>query len=373
MACDSGNSRSSPELDVTDQPESIKAQNVVESPTASIPTEVPEVTMPPEEACEQGGNVRQCVEAHGFTGSVLVAKNWEVVFEDGFGLADNNTGRLNTPDTVFRIGSITKQFTAALVLSLQEDGLLSVDDSIDQYFPDFHDGDNITVHHLLTHTSGIWNYTDTPDLMALLQNPESGSEHVYSLFSERRPIFPAGATFMYSNSGYHLLGLIIEQVAGRPYEQLVQERIFQPLGMQSSGFGDDDFSEPDVALAYSDELGQLRYINHNVPFAAGALVSNVKDILKWDKALFEGELLEPDSFTRMFTAGLGAYGYGWYIGDSYVHAGGISGFSAINSYWADDGIVIVIMSNKPASPQAVESVSNDLYRMISTSGGPGGT
>jgi CubicO group peptidase (beta-lactamase class C family) len=336
----------------------------------------------PRESCQAGGSYQECVEAHDFTGSVLIAKDWEVLFEGGFGQADIDTGRLNTPDTVFRLASITKQFTATLVLLLQEDALLSVNDNVDLYFPQYPNGENITIHQLLTHTSGLPRYLLEPGISDMLDDPDARAEDTLPVIENLIPFYSPGEEFLYTNAGYILLGFIIEQVSGQPYERLVEERIFQPLGMMSSSFGTDDFSEPEAAFSYVEWSGQIDFFNHDRAFSTGSLVSSVKDLLIWDKALFSGEVLAPESLEQMFTVGPGfegfsdqsGYGYGWHIGPGFWHDGSSPGYdptlrriiginASRNSYWAEDGITIVVLSNQGMSGKTVKSLSDSLYKM----------
>lgn len=351
--------------------------------TSSDSTPLPTIVRSsPREACQAGGSFQECVEAHDFTGSVLVAKDWEVLFEGGFGLADIDTGRLNTPDTVFRLASITKQFTATLVLLLQQDALLSVNDSLDLYFPQYPNGENITIHQLLTHTSGLPRYLPEPGISDMLDDPDARAEDTLLVIENLIPFYSPGEEFLYTNAGYQLLGFIIEQVSGQSYEQLVEERIFQPLGMMSSSFGTDDFSEPSAAFSYVEGLGQIDFFNHDRAFSTGSLVSSVKDLLIWNKALFSGEVLASESIEQMFTVGPGfegrldqsGYGYGWYIGSGFWHDGNSPGYDPIlrriiginasrNFYWAEDGLTILVLSNHGSSGRTVKSLSDSLFKM----------
>jgi CubicO group peptidase (beta-lactamase class C family) len=206
----------------------------------------------------------------------------------------------------------------------------------------------------------------------MINDPELDKEDIFVLFKDRVSIFPPAATFAYSGPGYFLLGHIIERVTGKPYEQVINERVFHPLGMRNSGYGTGDFSEPDVAFGYSMDSGQMDFLNHDVVFAGGALVSSARDLLLWNKSLFGGDVLEPSSYEQMFTpfqleygsGRPGLYGYGWYITDTYWHPGTLPGFSALDSYDADEGLLIVILSNH-GNETDFESLYNDLNRVVS--------
>jgi len=330
----------------------------------------------PSYACAESDNYQDCVDAHDFSGSILIAKDWDVIYEIGVGIADTETGRKNTPETVYRIGSITKQFTAVLILMLQEQGLLSVDDTIDKFDIEYPYPTDITIHQLLNHTAGVPNYVTHPELPAMLADPDLTTEEAYAVWKDMLPQSPPGATLQYSNGGYHLLGMIIEDVTGRGYEELVEDWIFQPLAMENSGYGAGDFSELNAAYSFTEESGQQTFLNHEIPYSSGALVSSVRDLFKWDQALFNNEVLKLSSLDQILTPHEGefGYGYGLSIGDSYSHGGSIAGYStdrreligfsaAIKSYWPDDQVMIVVLSNHN-NVRTVRELSDSLRKMV---------
>jgi CubicO group peptidase (beta-lactamase class C family) len=203
--------------------------------------------------------IRGAEEVWKFSGTVLVAKDGKPVLDRGYGMANYELGVPNTPEMKFLIGSITKQFTATAIMQLAEKGLLDVNDPISKYLPEYpkETGDSITVHHLLTHTSGVPSYTDNAELMGRRATKMS-TEEILNSFKDKPLDFPPGGQFKYSNSGYYLLGLIVENVSGKSYEEYLQENIFDPLGMAHTGYGHHRPILPNRAAGYElDENGEL--------------------------------------------------------------------------------------------------------------------
>jgi CubicO group peptidase (beta-lactamase class C family) len=294
-------------------------------------------------------------QTSGFSGSVLIARDGKILVERGFGMADVEHEVKNTPYTRFRVGSITKQFTAAAVMLLEHDGRLGVSDSICRYLTECPKSwQPVTLHHLLTHTSGIPSYTDQPDFAKSLTLPTPPVETAKRM--AKLPLeFAPGTRHRYSNSGYVLLGLVIEKASGKPYEQFLKERIFEPLGMQSSGYDHAADLLPHRARGYTpDERGSLKnaaYLDMSIPFAAGALYSTVEDLLKWDQALYRDDLLPREARERMFTPFLDQYAYGWVVGilgahKQLWHNGGINGFASHLSRFVDDHLLVVVLCNR---------------------------
>jgi CubicO group peptidase (beta-lactamase class C family) len=296
-----------------------------------------------------------------FNGAVLVSEGSNVIFKKGFGLANMEWQVPNTPDTKFRLGSITKQFTAAVILQLVNEGKLNLDDKLSQYVPDYpkKTADRVTVHHLLNHTSGIPSYTSFPNFMRdKVRDPYAPMELV-KLFWDMDLEFEPGSRFRYNNSGYHLLGVIIEKVTGKTYAEVLQERIFQPLKMNASGY---DLNQPLLAKragAYArtlDGFENAPYLDMTIPYSAGSLYSTVEDLYLWDQALYTDKVLPPKSRDLMFTPTLDNYGYGWVIRKSQApgserpitvigHGGGIHGFSTLIERIPEDRHVIVLLNN----------------------------
>lgn len=296
-------------------------------------------------------------------GSVLVSEHGKVIFKKGYGLANMEWNIPNQPDTKFRLGSISKQFTALLIVKLAEEGKLKLDVPITTYLPDYPKatGDKITIHHLLTHTSGIPNYTSAPNfLKEKAKNPYSPADFVKT-FSNLPLEFKPGEKFAYSNSGYFLLGYIIEKITSKTYEQYLQEIILTPLKMVNSGYDHSDVLIKNRAAGYEKQGKKIinaSYIDMSIPYAAGSLYSTVEDLYLWDQALYTNKLLSPASMDLLYKPyiriGDEAYGYGWFIGEFVngkdklkviEHGGGINGFNTIISRLPADKNLVVILNN----------------------------
>jgi CubicO group peptidase (beta-lactamase class C family) len=255
-----------------------------------------------------------------FSGSVLLARDGEVLARKAYGLANRELDVPTTPQTKFRIGSLTKQFTAMAILLLQQQGKLSVSDHICQFISDCPDAwQEITIHHLLTHSSGIPNVTDLPVYRQLKLTPSRSfltMEHVRDL-----PLaFTPGSRFSYTNSGYIILGYIIEQAAQAEYPVFVRGQIFEPLQMQDTGYDTRVVPKQRAAGYTNDGTFNADFIDMSVPHAAGGLYSTVDDLYRWDQALYTEQLIPKAALETMFTPHVtypppeeGGYGYGWGI------------------------------------------------------------
>lgn len=294
------------------------------------------------------------LELWDFSGSILVAKEGEVLFKKGYGYANIEHKVPNTPETKFRLWSITKQFTAAAILMLEEKGLIDVKDSIKKYFPEYPQFDErITIHHLLTHTSGIFNYSNLAEAHKKMLKLPLTHEEVIELFKDRPLEFNPGEKWDYSNSGYHLLGLIIENVSGKTYSEFLKENIFEPLGMKNSGIDDNKTILPNMATGYylnDDRLIHCEYVDMNIVFSSGAMYSTVEDMYLWDQALSSEKLIKKETVDRMNTPYKDSYGYGVFVTDKYNrrninHSGGCEGFLTELHRYVDDKVSIVVLSN----------------------------
>jgi len=299
-------------------------------------------------------------ELWGFNGSVIVAWNGRVILNEGYGLADNTFNIPNTPQTKFFIGSITKQFTAACIMIQKERGSLQLDDPISRYLPDYPrpNGDIITIRHLLTHTSGLPNYTDLPEIILKRTQPLN-TEYIIDLFKNRPLDFEPGNKFKYSNSGYLLLGEIIEKVSGQSYEAFLEHEILKPLGMNNSGYARREAAYPNRASGYTGVNPQAPDralpVHFSVLHSAGAMYSTVEDMLKWDQALYHGKILTPKSIKEIFMSDLGNYGFGWFVetirGVKHeFHDGFLDGFNTMISRWPDYKLLVVVFSNDDLAP-----------------------
>jgi CubicO group peptidase (beta-lactamase class C family) len=260
---------------------------------------------------------------------------------------------------VFRLGSVTKQFTAAAILLLEEDGQLKVTDSITDYLPDYPtNGHTITIEHLLTHTSGIYSYTDIPGYMATTVRQDMTVEELVEQFQDQPMEFSPGERWSYSNSGYILLGAILEGVAGVSYAEFLEKRIFGPLKLQQTYYGGPQII-PNRVTGYDNDADGLRNaypLSMTQPYAAGSILSTVDDLAQWNAALFGGDLLSPASLEKMTTAftlndGSSAnYGYGLATTQlrgsaALTHGGGIFGFRTLGIHIPDHDVYVAVLSN----------------------------
>jgi CubicO group peptidase (beta-lactamase class C family) len=290
---------------------------------------------------------------------VIVVKDAKIIFRKGQGMANLEFGVPIEPDMVFRLGSITKQFTAVAILMLAEQGKLALDDSISKFLPDYPThGHLITVEHLLTHTSGIKSYTNMPEWPSLWRKDFTVQELI-DFFKYQPMEFAPGKRWAYNNSGYMLLGAIIEKVSGRSYEQFIQQSIFEPLGMKQSYYDSPSRVIPRRAAGYdksAEGFTNAAYLSMTQPYAAGALASTVDDLAIWDSALYTEQLLKHETLQRahishrLADGSSTAYGYGWgiseYAGHRLIeHAGGIHGFRTHAIRMPDDRVFVAILSN----------------------------
>ena len=313
-----------------------------------------------------------------FNGSALVAENGKVVYKGGVGLANMEWEIPNTPDTKFRLGSITKQFTAMLTLQLVEQGKIKLDAKISEYLPDYRKdiGEKVTIHHLLTHTSGIPSYTSQPGFFAnVSRDPYKVAEFVKTYTSGNLEFEP-GTKFSYNNSGYFLLGAIIERLTGKTYEQALKEMIFDPLGMKNTGYDHHDTLLAKRASGYSRTANgytNAAYLDMSIPYAAGSLYSTVEDLYLWDQALYTDKLLTPASKELMYKPFLQDYAYGWGIAKTsfkvndqpvpiITHGGGINGFTTTIVRFPKEKNLIVILDN--TSNPNLNRLSDRLARII---------
>jgi CubicO group peptidase (beta-lactamase class C family) len=272
--------------------------------------------------------------------AVVVVQDGTTVLRAGYGMANMELGVAIEPHMVFRLGSITKQFTAVAILLLMEDGKLALDDDITRFLPTYPtQGYRITVEHLLTHTSGIRSYTSMPEWQALWRK-DLALEELVDLFKDQPMVFAPGARWEYNNSGYVLLGTVIEQASGQSYEAFLQRRIFEPLGMAHTAYDHTERVVPGRVAGYergTDGLQNAAYLSMTHPHAAGALISSVDDLARWDAALSTDQLLPQRTLQRAWTSSVlsdgteTGYGLGWMLGshEGYrliEHAGGINGF-----------------------------------------------
>jgi CubicO group peptidase (beta-lactamase class C family) len=291
----------------------------------------------------------------------VVARAGVPLLARGYGFADREAQTPNAAETVFRIGSITKTFTAALIMTLQEQGKVRDEDPICKYVdPCPAAWRPVTIRHLLNHSSGIPSYTSLPAHAAHKHETRTPSG-VVETFRHLPLEFAPGQQFKYSNSGYFLLGMVVEKASKRKYEDALEREILRPLGLKNTGYDRPGKSVANRAWGYViDGAGAKKASDTNMswPFAAGALYSTVGDLLKWSQAISSGSLLPPSLLKTMWTPGPGPYGYGWEVGKSpktlgrhtVSHSGGIDGFASDLVHYPAEGVTIVILSNLEGAP-----------------------
>ncbi len=299
--------------------------------------------------------------------SLAVVRSGRIIKTKGYGLANIEANSAATPKTVYEIGSMTKQFTATAVMMLVEEGKVKLDDKITKYFPDMPQAWNrITVRHLLSHTSGIQNHVAVPGYLNRFKTNLSFEttptrEEILKEFFKLPSEFEPGETWAYDNTGYYLLGFVIEKASGKSYYQFLDERIFKPLGMNATRNTDTRPIVPNRASGYewvNDKFENRPPLLPTIAFSAGTILSTVEDMAKLDAALYTEKLLKKSSLEQMWTPAEindGAlasfdYGFGWFI-DNYhghrilQHAGGTPGFSSVIYRFTDDKLTIIVLSN----------------------------
>jgi CubicO group peptidase (beta-lactamase class C family) len=294
-----------------------------------------------------------------------VADKGQVILQKSYGLANVELNAPNRPETKFRLGSLTKQFTATLILQFATEGKLRLDGRLSEYVPEYPKatGERITLDHLLTHQSGIPNYT-TPQFVAQRSRDFFSPLDLAAVFWEKPLNFEPGAKYSDSNSGCHMRGVVIEKVAGKPYEQVLRERILDPLEMRDSGYDRSEVILPHRASGYSktpDGLQNAAFANMSIPYSAGGMYSTVLDLRKWDAALYTERLLSKKYLDLLFQpavklGGDQAYAYGWMLATRTLpaskrqlrvqeHFGGINGFSGMIVRLPEDRGLVVVLAN----------------------------
>jgi CubicO group peptidase (beta-lactamase class C family) len=299
--------------------------------------------------------------------TVMITQKGKTLYHKAFGMANLE---LNVPmrtEHVFRIGSITKQFTAAAILKLAEDGKLNIQDDLTKFLPDYPtQGKKITIEHLLTHTSGIQSYTDMPEWDPATHRKDFSPEEMINYFKDKPMNFESGAEFLYNNSGYFLLGYIIEKASGKTYGAYITDTFFKPLGMKNSFYGDTEPLIKNRASGYSQgdvdgTLVNAPFLSMTQPYAAGSLLSTVEDLNIWSQALHGGKVLQPASYQAMITpyklpgGAPNNYAYGLTIknlvGSTCIeHSGGIHGFLSDMLYLPKEELCVAILANCDCEP-----------------------
>jgi CubicO group peptidase (beta-lactamase class C family) len=288
----------------------------------------------------------------------MVAKGGKPIYQKAYGKSNLELATDMTLENVFQLGSMTKQFTAIAILMLQERGQLDLNSSIATYIPDYPAGEKITLHHLLTHTTGIKDFTKMKSIQTIAQK-ELSPKQVIDFFKNEPVDFAPGEKFEYNNSGYVILGHIIELVSGKTYEKFIQENIFEKVGMTHSRYADDFNLVDQRAYGYHQKAGSYvnkTRISFTIPFSSGALMSTLDDMLKWQNALNKNSLLHANTLKKAFTKyklNSGepfTYGYGWHLKEINgtpirEHGGSVFGFKTMGVYIPSKDIYVIGLSN----------------------------
>lgn len=312
-------------------------------------------------------------KVHEFTGTVLVSQKGKIIYKRAFGFADREWHTPNIIQSKFEIGSLTKQFTAVAILQLAEEGKINLDDKLSKYIPGFTRGDSITIAMLLNHTSGLRDFKSDPRFEILVESQLLDNDTRYlndslvNYFKKNPYDFPAGTQWKYSNTGYFLLGYIIEKITGQSYSDYILHNIIQKAGLKNTLINRFDSIVPYRAKGYArtqEGWKNARYLSMEVPYSAGNMMSTVEDLYQWNNALFSGKVISREMFQKMITPYLGNYGYGLFI-DTFEHhsriqhSGGINGFvSYIARFPTDDVVVVGLSNNENAStPRIVDALT----------------
>jgi CubicO group peptidase (beta-lactamase class C family) len=315
--------------------------------------------------------VAQYADNAEFAGSILVVKNGKLLLKKGYGYSHTEQLTPHDASTIFNIASLTKPFTAALILKLAEDGKLSIDDQLSKYYPTYPGGERISLHHLLTHTSGIANYTDDKNFWSMDQSKEVSLEKMISFFKDKPLDFEPGSRFRYSNSGYTMLGYIIERVTRMPYGKALELFIFKPLGMRHSSYGppvENKGLAKGYMMYYKNFSNPAFTVHPSISYATGAIYSTVEDLYKWHLALQRRKFLSKESLDAAYCRDKGAYGFGWFTDSLYgkqrvSHDGNIPGYKANINRIPEDDVCVIALSNANNSGVGgmVRNIMNILY------------
>lgn len=309
-------------------------------------------------------------EGNGYlNGTILVADKENILLNKGFGMANWEHKVLNKPTTKFRIGSLTKAFTALAIFLLHQKEKLNINDCIGKYLPNYPQGEKITIYHCLTNTSGIPNYTNFPDFWSTTMRLPLTLNQLINSFKHLELNFEPGSRFEYSNSGYALLTAIIEKVSDMSYGEYIQEKICRPLGMYNTGCDDGIKVVPNLATGYSFWENPIHpaYTDLSFPLGAYGLYSTTEDLFIWDKALKSSQLLNRELTDKMFTSNLGSYASGWMVSvilkrKCVHHFGDISGFFSDFLRFIDEQVTIIFLSNMAVTP--VTHLTQEIAKLI---------
>lgn len=298
--------------------------------------------------------IKPYAETRNFNGTVLVAERDRIIFEGSYGFANEDFQAPNQSNTIYHMASVSKNFTAAAVLILEQKGLLNTSDLVSKHIPDYPSGARITLHHLLTHTSGIPNINDMPEYAFASRNPQT-PESLVDIFKNKPLEFDPGAKYKYSNSNYNLLALVIEEVSGLPYGAFLQEEIFRPAGMKETAHhGQANKIIPQMAVGYQSDnkfnLEKSDFLDWSSKTGNGSLYTTAHDLLAWNKALADNSILSSTSLRKMYTDHEANSGYGCFVKphlkrNRYYMNGRSPGFTSYFARYPDDGVCIIVLAN----------------------------
>ena len=326
-------------------------------------------------------HLRQLLKGDTPGAGIGVMHGGEIIHTAGYGLANVEWNIPIDADTAFRVGSVTKPFTALLIMMLIEEGHIVLNASITEHLPEFHTaGHTVTVQHLLTHTSGIASYTNAPDFFTHKRFFSATPDEMLTEIAAVPFEFKPGTVYKYNNSGYHLLGMIIERVTGMTYADFLHKRILDPCEMHNTVHADNDSVIPRMASGYRYEDGSLlpaHYLHISRAFAAGALVTTVNDLLRWSRKLWAGEIVSPDVLKLMGTSAIlengeePGYGYGWgnvTYEERIVmcHSGGIPGFRAQYVHFLENDLTMIVLANAESTIDTIKlvtTIARDVFEL----------
>lgn len=307
-----------------------------------------------------------------FNGTALVAFHGKIVLQKGYGWRDAGKHIANDVNSIYQAASITKTFTGTLVMKLAELKKLSLQDKLSKYYPDYPKGDSITIAQLLSHTSGVFNYTMNGEFMQQKASKPATEQEMLALFRNEPPDFPPGKGWNYSNSGYMLLGYIIGKVTGMRYDEAVRQYLFRPLGMQHSGFDFAHLNDPHKSLGYTaDSTGswtvRTPVVDSSVSFAAGSIYTTVGDLFRWHEGLTKYAVVSPAGWQEMTAPKQNAYGFGWMNDSLYGkrttgHSGGIWGFRSNFVRVQEDDACVILLSNSETF--ALDGITRSLLAIL---------
>ena len=310
--------------------------------------------------------VKPYLELGGFNGSVLIAKGGKVLFSKGYGMANYELNVPNTSRTRFHLGSVSKTFTAVAIMILQEQGKVYVRDPLSKFIPDYPNGDRITIHHLLTNTSGIPNINNFPDYAKWSKFPHTPVDLVELIKHKPLDFEPGSRGYTESNSNYNLLAYIIEKLSGQSYGEFLKQRIFDVLGLGDTGHdGDSSALVANRASGYAPagltDLVNVPYMDWSIKTGNGSIYSSIEDLYRWDRCLYTDKILKKSSIEAMFKQE-----YGWFSGKrldrNVVRMNGLSpGFSAEIQRYVDDDACIIVLSNNYIPTAGI--IATDLARI----------